>query len=90
MRIKFFGSFHHIVADASVMGVLIHNIPPLVTIINYKGQNAIYLNQDKYRSKVISYPQSFPEKQYFEQLLFACFCNTLYSVDLNTNTRAKC
>ena len=84
MRIRFFGSFHHLVADASDCGAHTLNIPPLMTIIKYKGQNPIYLNQDKYGSKGISYPQTFPEKQYFKQLLVVCFCNTLHSVGLNT------
>jgi len=56
MRIKFFGSFHHLVADASEWEALSLNIPPIMTIIKYKGQNVIYLNQDKYHSKGISYP----------------------------------
>jgi len=89
MRIKFFGSFHHLVADASEWESLTLNIPPLMTIIKHKGQNAIHLNQDKNRSKGITYPQEFPENQYFKQLPVACFCTTLYSVGLNTNARAK-
>jgi len=61
MRIKFFGSFHHLVAYASEWGALNLNIPPLMTIIKYKGQNPVYLNQDKYGSKGISYPRSSPK-----------------------------
>jgi hypothetical protein len=55
-----------------------------MNIIKYEGQNAIYLNQDKYRSKGISCSQNVPEKQYFKQLLVACFCNTLHSVGITT------
>jgi hypothetical protein len=90
IRIKFFGSFYHLVADASEWEAITQNIPPLMTIIICKGRSSTYLNQDKYGSTVISYPQNFPEKQYFKQLLVACFCNTLYSVGFNTNPRAKC
>jgi len=87
MRIKFFRSFHHLVADASAWESPTLNIPPLMTIIKYEGQNAVYLNQDKYRSKGISCSQNVPEKQYFKQLLVACFCNTLHSVGINTKRK---
>jgi hypothetical protein len=57
MRIKFFGSFRDLVADAREWGSLIPNIPPLMTIIKYKGQNFIYLTQKNIALKVYPTPK---------------------------------